>query len=66
MKLAKSVKHCRIDKPGKFKLADFDPAKSFGLSTDIEALKPGFPKISGKALKDLKKAKRSLRAKDKR
>jgi PPK2 family polyphosphate:nucleotide phosphotransferase len=36
MKLAKIVKHCRIDKPGKFKLADFDPAESFGLSTDIE------------------------------
>jgi PPK2 family polyphosphate:nucleotide phosphotransferase len=32
----------------------------------IEALKPDFPKISGKALKDLKKAERSLRAKDKR
>jgi PPK2 family polyphosphate:nucleotide phosphotransferase len=36
MKLAKIVKHCRIDKPGKFKLADFDPAESFGLPTDIE------------------------------
>jgi PPK2 family polyphosphate:nucleotide phosphotransferase len=36
MKLAKIVKHCRIDKPEKFKLADFDPAESFGLSTDIE------------------------------
>ena len=36
MKLAKIIKHCRIDKPEKFKLADFDPAETFGLSTDIE------------------------------
>jgi PPK2 family polyphosphate:nucleotide phosphotransferase len=36
MKLAKIVKHCRIDKPEKFKLADFAPAECFGLSTDIE------------------------------
>ena len=39
MKLAKIVKHCRIDKPGKFKLADFDPAETFGLSTDIEQVR---------------------------
>jgi PPK2 family polyphosphate:nucleotide phosphotransferase len=39
MKLAKIVKHCRIDKPDKFKLADFDPAESFGLSTDIERVR---------------------------
>lgn len=39
MKLAKIVKHCRIDKPDKFKLADFDPAESFGLSTDIEQVR---------------------------
>jgi PPK2 family polyphosphate:nucleotide phosphotransferase len=36
MKIAKIVKQCRIDKPDKFKLADFDPAEGFGLSTDIE------------------------------
>ena len=36
MKLAKIVKHCRIDKPERFKLADYDPAERFGLSTDIE------------------------------
>jgi PPK2 family polyphosphate:nucleotide phosphotransferase len=36
MKLAKIVKQCRIDKPGHFKLADHDPAETFGLSTDIE------------------------------
>jgi len=39
MKLAKIVKRCRIDKPDKFKLADFDPAESFGLSTDIEEVR---------------------------
>ena len=39
MKLAKIVKRCRIDKPGKFKLADFDPAERFGLSTDIEQVR---------------------------
>jgi PPK2 family polyphosphate:nucleotide phosphotransferase len=36
MKLAKIVKHCRIDKPEKFEFAGFDPAETFGLSTDIE------------------------------
>ena len=30
----------------------------------IEALKPNFPKITGKTLEDLKKAERALRAKD--
>jgi PPK2 family polyphosphate:nucleotide phosphotransferase len=39
MNLAKIVKQCRIDKPDKFKLADFDPAESFGLSTDIEEVR---------------------------
>jgi PPK2 family polyphosphate:nucleotide phosphotransferase len=39
MKLAKIVKRCRIDKPGKFKLAVFDPAERFGLSTDIEQVR---------------------------
>ena len=29
MKLAKIIKHCRIDKPEKFKLADFNPAETF-------------------------------------
>ena len=32
----------------------------------IEALKPTFPKISGEALKDLKKAERALRAEGER
>ena len=39
MKFAKIVKHCRIDKPRHFKLADHDPAERFGLSTDIEDVK---------------------------
>ncbi len=36
MKIAKIIKHCRIDKPQHFKLADHDPAERFGLSTDIK------------------------------
>ncbi len=40
MKFAKILKHCRIDKPQHFKLADHDPAERFGLSTDIEDVKP--------------------------
>jgi PPK2 family polyphosphate:nucleotide phosphotransferase len=39
VKFAKIVKHCRIDKPRHFKLADHDPAERFGLSTDIEDVK---------------------------
>jgi len=39
MKFAKIVKHCRIDKPQHFKLADHNPAERFGLSTDIEDVK---------------------------
>src|SRR6516225_3915058 len=39
MKLAKIVKDCRIDKPEKFKLADIDPAETFGLSTDIDEVR---------------------------
>ena len=34
MKLAKVLKHCRIDKPNRFRLADSDPAESFGLAID--------------------------------
>jgi PPK2 family polyphosphate:nucleotide phosphotransferase len=40
MKLAKILKACRIDKPENFRLADHDPAETFGLSTDIENVKP--------------------------
>jgi PPK2 family polyphosphate:nucleotide phosphotransferase len=32
MKLQKIVKACRIDKPGRFRLADHDPAETFGFS----------------------------------
>ncbi len=39
MKFAKILKHCRIDKPQHFKLADHDPAERFGLSTDIDEVK---------------------------
>jgi PPK2 family polyphosphate:nucleotide phosphotransferase len=40
MKLAKIVKRCRIDKPGHFRIADYDPAERFGLPTHIEDVKP--------------------------
>jgi PPK2 family polyphosphate:nucleotide phosphotransferase len=40
MKLGKVLKQCRIDKPAKFKLAEHDPGESFGLSTDIEDVRP--------------------------
>src|SRR6202790_1591106 len=40
MKLAKILKACRIDKPENFRLADHDPAETFGMSTDIENVKP--------------------------
>jgi PPK2 family polyphosphate:nucleotide phosphotransferase len=40
MKLAKIVKHCRIDKPEHFRLADHDPSARFGLSTEIDDVKP--------------------------
>ncbi len=40
MKLPKTLKACRVDKPQRFRLADHDPAQCFGLSTDIEDVKP--------------------------
>jgi PPK2 family polyphosphate:nucleotide phosphotransferase len=40
MKLAKIVKHCRVDKPEHFRLADRDPSERFGLSTDVDDVKP--------------------------
>jgi PPK2 family polyphosphate:nucleotide phosphotransferase len=40
MKLAKIVKHCCIEKPGHFRLADRDPAECFGLSTAIDDVRP--------------------------
>ena len=39
MKLAKALKHCRIDKPRHFRLADCDPAESFGLAIDKDEVK---------------------------
>ena len=39
MKLAKILKACRVDKPEHFRLADYDPAETFGLSTNIEDVK---------------------------
>ena len=40
MNFAKIVKQCRIDRPAHFKLADHDPAETFGLSTNIEEVRP--------------------------
>jgi PPK2 family polyphosphate:nucleotide phosphotransferase len=40
MKLTKILKDCRVDNPRHFKLADHDPAERFGLSTDIEDVRP--------------------------
>jgi PPK2 family polyphosphate:nucleotide phosphotransferase len=40
MKLIKILDACRVDKPRHFKLADHDPAETFGLSTNIEDVKP--------------------------
>src|ERR1700756_5084048 len=39
MKLANIVKTCRIDKPGRFRLAAHDPAETFDLPTDSEQAK---------------------------
>jgi PPK2 family polyphosphate:nucleotide phosphotransferase len=36
----KIVGRCRVDNPRHFKLADHDPAERFGLSTDIEIVRP--------------------------
>jgi len=35
-RIAKIVKQCRVDGPRHFRLADYDPAERFGLSTDID------------------------------
>jgi PPK2 family polyphosphate:nucleotide phosphotransferase len=39
MNFAKIIKQCRIDEPRRFKLADYKPGETFGLSTDIEDVK---------------------------
>jgi PPK2 family polyphosphate:nucleotide phosphotransferase len=48
MKLAKIVKACRIDRPGRFRLADHDPAETFGISTDADSVKPIFAESTGR------------------
>jgi PPK2 family polyphosphate:nucleotide phosphotransferase len=40
MKFDKIIKQCRIDRPQHFKLADHDPGERFGLSTDLDDVKP--------------------------
>ncbi len=40
MKLPKILAACRIEKPGHCRLADHDPAETFGLSTNIDDVKP--------------------------
>jgi PPK2 family polyphosphate:nucleotide phosphotransferase len=40
MKLSKILEACRVDKPQHFRLADHDPQETFGLSTNIEVVKP--------------------------
>ena len=40
MKLPKILEACRVDKPRHFRLAGHDPAETFGLSTNIEDVKP--------------------------
>ncbi len=39
MKLPKILKHCRIDRPDRFRLGDRDPAESFGLALDKDDVK---------------------------
>jgi PPK2 family polyphosphate:nucleotide phosphotransferase len=40
MKIAKILKTCRIDKPKRFRLKDHDPSEHFGLSTNIDDVRP--------------------------
>ncbi len=58
MKLSKAVKACRIDKPEHFRLADHDPSERFGLSTDIDDVKP----ILADAIARLEKLQQDLYA----
>jgi PPK2 family polyphosphate:nucleotide phosphotransferase len=39
MKLDKILEHCRVSKPGRFRLADCDPAETFRLAIDKEDVK---------------------------
>jgi PPK2 family polyphosphate:nucleotide phosphotransferase len=51
MKLDKIIRRCRIDKPEKFRLADHDPAETFGLDIDKDDAKAmladGVKRLSG-------------------
>jgi PPK2 family polyphosphate:nucleotide phosphotransferase len=41
MKLPKILEHCRVDRPGRFRLADCNPAETFGLDiekTDVKSM----------------------------
>ena len=40
MSFSKILKQCRIDNPHRFRLADHDPAERFGLSTNIDDVRP--------------------------
>src|ERR1700722_2111187 len=48
MNFAKIVKQCRVEKPGHFRLSDHSPAESFGLSAEIDELKPILERSTGK------------------
>jgi PPK2 family polyphosphate:nucleotide phosphotransferase len=39
MKLSKILKHCRVDSPERFRIADYHPAEDFGLPLDKEDAK---------------------------
>jgi polyphosphate kinase 2 (PPK2 family) len=39
VKLTKILKHCRIDKPDRLRLADHDAAETFGLAIDKDDVK---------------------------
>jgi PPK2 family polyphosphate:nucleotide phosphotransferase len=39
MKLSKILKHCRVDSPERFRIADYHPAEDFGLPLDKEGAK---------------------------
>jgi PPK2 family polyphosphate:nucleotide phosphotransferase len=51
MKVGKIIKHCRIDKPRHFRLADCDPAETFGLALDKDEvntmLADGITRLAG-------------------
>ena len=51
MKLAKILKHCRVDRPAHFRLDDCDPAEHFGLALDKDSantmLSDGVRRLAG-------------------